>query len=150
MERDFTFVERLCARVKKVAKGSLLPHERLIYDVVIQPIQPNAYLAIYRKLYRNRWVPGASLYLSNREVVRFDCFGKEAGHMHLNADQSKWALRRQQKKLFFRESTVQAQMQRAAFELRTNVSRYLELHPRSEIQTFRLNQKHLEEACERM
>jgi hypothetical protein len=92
-----------------------------ISDSRSYPIQDHVRLDVY-------WVgeafgpgPGASLYVYGDEVLRFDCFGGRAGHLHINLRQSQESRSQVVPRLYFPEGTIQDHIERAAFELKTNV-----------------------------
>jgi hypothetical protein len=56
---------------------------RPLEDFMIARIQPHAYLVAFWKNLDNGIGPGFSLYVYDQEVLRYDCFGGEAGHYHV-------------------------------------------------------------------
>lgn len=64
--------------------------------------------------------PAVSLFILDEEILRIDCFGEELGHMHASFFHPVEGEHR----LFMPEKTVEAQIERARFELCRNYSYY--------------------------
>ncbi|MDP3919261.1 MAG: hypothetical protein Q8R76_00420 [Candidatus Omnitrophota bacterium] len=136
--------------IKKIMWGDLLPHERAIKGVVIYPIQHGAYLAVYRKDLAAGVGPGASLYVHDREILRFDCFGKGAGHYHSNISQNRRMTFGRDRRMFFSEPTVEEQIMRAAAELTENVHTHLRANRSRRIREYKLDPELLHKAVDKM
>ena len=65
--------------------------------------------------------PGASIYIRDDEVMRFDCFGSDLGHYHFNIRQAKFFVNGEKTRIFFPEGTVQDHIDQAAVQLRRNL-----------------------------
>lgn len=89
--------------------------------------------------------PCLSVYCYGFEVLRFDCFGEGTGHFHITAFMP-WKSRA--RRLLFSEQTVEAQIERALFELRHNMETYLRLNPRWRVRRMRVDPGAMEIACQ--
>ncbi len=94
--------------------------------------------------------PGASLYVHQDEVLRLDCMGSIDGHMHINMHQSETYPGGEVARLYFSENTYEAQLERAAFELKKNSLFALTLNDDKKIQETRIAQEILDETAEWM
>jgi hypothetical protein len=68
--------------------------------------------------------PAVIVWFDYRKIVKFDCFGKGRGHYHVALP----ALARKPvefDRIFLPEETIEAQIERAVFELRRNLRYYL-------------------------
>lgn len=61
--------------------------------------------------------PAASLYVYDDEVMRLDCFGGDAGHLHFNMRQSS---RNGGGRFYFLPGTIEEHIDRATFDLTRN------------------------------
>ena len=66
-------------------------------------VQDNVYIAVFWKVLGIGKGPALSLYVKDREVLKFDCFGKDKGHYHA---QTLIAEDTEEHRIFFREPTV--------------------------------------------
>lgn len=76
--------------------------------------------------------PAASVYVSNDEVMRFDCLA-ENGHMHFNMSHATLFDNGGNARLYFQEKTVPEQIQRVLFELTHNLPYALKLNSNKKI-----------------
>ena len=126
------------------------------HDVAHYPIQRGADLYVYWKSLDEGKGPSASFFVLGEEVLRFDCFGENRGHYHMNLEnrghrRRNWASTtglnsRKIICLYFPEKTVSEQIERSAFELTTNVRYYLWRNRDKKIKTFSLDENRLREA----
>jgi len=91
-------------------------------------IKPGVSLDVYWLNVRGARGPAASLLVYGDEVMRFDCLGPGAGHMHLNLRQSRGLPNGAGARLYFREQAVAEQVERACFELEHNLHYALTLN----------------------
>ena len=117
---------------------------------MIVPIQDHAYLAVYWKAVDLGRGPGASLYVHENEVLRFDCFGEGTGHYHMNVNQTAHFRGRGVDRMVFRERTVQEQIERSYFELTVNSRYFLKRNRSRRIRRFELDSEKLRAAAEQM
>jgi hypothetical protein len=81
------------------------------------------------------------------EVLRFDCFGGDLGHFHI-APFTPWAIfGNEERRLQFREQTIEQQVERALFEVEENLEFYLQLNPRARLRRTRLEREQRRAAC---
>ncbi len=96
-------------------------------DVERVGVQPGLELEVFSKnIPRVGAGPACSVVIAGEEVLRLDCFGPGAGHLH--ADFLVTATR-PERRLFFIEDAVPAQVERSLFEIRRNL-RYYTSHSR--------------------
>jgi hypothetical protein len=101
---------------------SLITEQQPRFDLVRLPVQDGVHIEVYWRSDDQGQGPAASLYVKGVEVLRLDCFGGDQGHMHINAKG------RVAKRWYFPEGTVADHIERANFELGTNVEACLRLN----------------------
>lgn len=108
-----------------------------VFDVRRHDIRDGIYLVVY--WLREPFGPGpaASMLVFGDEVIRFDCLGPR-GHMHLNMKQSRGFPNGGASRLYYRERTIEEQIQRSCFELENNVRYALSLNAARRIRGIRL------------
>ncbi len=94
--------------------------------------------------------PGASIYIGDDEVMRFDCFGSVEGHYHFNVRQSKFVPDGELIRIYFPPGTVADHINNAAIQLRRNLvyGRGTNLDPK--VRTVKIDQQAIDEAAELM
>ncbi|MEQ8800460.1 MAG: hypothetical protein RLP45_00320, partial [Haliea sp.] len=97
-------------------------------DVESAVIRPGVSLDVYWLSTQGRQGPAASLLIFGDEVMRFDCLGPGAGHMHLNLKQVRGVPHGTAARLYFREQDVIGQIERACFETEHNLPYALTLN----------------------
>jgi hypothetical protein len=113
-------------------------------DLVEYPIQDNVRLEVYWRDDRGGRGPAASLYVYDDEVFRFDCFGGDQGHCHVNLKQTgggRW---------YYPEGTAQEHIERSAFELRVNLPFCFRANQDPRIQAVEIEQAKLEGVANQM
>jgi hypothetical protein len=95
--------------------------------------------------------PCGSLFVLREEVMRFDCFGGNQGHMHINADQISlvvgWDIT---PRLFFQPGSRQSHIDRAVFEVRENTIAALQSNQLARVRKFPLDRNALADASLQM
>ena len=121
-----------------------------IHDLVTREIQDQIFMEVY-------WVsppvgpgPGASIYIIDDEVMRFDCFGSDAGHYHFNIRQSKFLPNGEKTRIFFPDGTVEDQIENATVQLRRNLDYGRGLNTDPRIRAVKIDQTAVDEAAEWM
>ncbi|NQV21626.1 MAG: hypothetical protein HQ511_09440 [Rhodospirillales bacterium] len=94
--------------------------------------------------------PTASLYVHREEVLRLDCFGGDAGHMHLNPEQNKVHITHGSARVYFQPGDLEEQVDRAAFELVTNTRGALLTNKLARVRDFPLDPQNLSSAAQKM
>jgi len=141
----FSFKTRDLCPEKRYGYDSLGRNELVCYDV-----QDHAHIEVFWKVVKMGGGPCASLIVFDEEILRFDCFGFEAGHFHTNLRQPTLLGRQSQNRLFFFEQTVEEQVERAAFEIGTNANYYLQRNRSPKIRRVVLRTERLQAAAELM
>ncbi len=139
-------LKQLKTKLKWMMAGTLSPGERKLNDVVIYPVQEHAYLAVYWKDLPIGKGPAVSLYVYDKEILKFDCFGEGRGHYHINMAQPS-LVPRGEERLYLIERSIEAQIQRSIFEIQKNASYYLHRNFDPRITFFKLDPVRLEPAC---
>ena len=121
-----------------------------ISDSRSYPVQDNVRLDVY-------WVggafgpgPGASLYVYGDEILRLDCFGGRAGHLHMNVRQSRESSSDVTPRLYFPQGSIPDHIERATFELETNVAYCTQLARDPRIRAVRIEPSRLHQAANLM
>jgi len=83
-------------------------------DIVKIPIQANAYFFVYHKNLDIGYGPTLLLVINDKEILKFDCFGNKLGHYHFMNG----------KRIFFKESTVDEQIDKSIQEIVKNIDKY--------------------------
>jgi hypothetical protein len=112
------------------------------HDVVNFELSSAAYFQVYWKIYGMGRGPALALYIDHEEVLKFDFYGAGKGHYHSQAIQPSPC---KHNVLYLPESTTEAQIERAIFELEHNLYWYLERHPLKTVRTFSIKKKKLQE-----
>ena len=112
--------------------GQMRKHRQ---DMVDFPLGDSAYLQAYWKIYGVGRGPALVLYIDSEEVLKFDFYGAEQAHYHI---QSLHPAPCRRPALMMREKTVPDQIDRALFELENNLYWYLERHPLASVRQFRV------------
>jgi hypothetical protein len=84
--------------------------------------------------------PAVCLFIYNKEVLKFDCFGPNKGHFHITTVHP-WKLnnKRRETRLYFIEQEITDQINRSIFELDKNLHYYLQRHPDPRIRYHQIN-----------
>lgn len=104
-------------------------------DIVNFPLGEAAYLQAYWKIHGIGRGPALVLYINGEEVLKFDFYGAEKGHYHIQTIQP---APKRYPALMFMEKSVPEQIDRAIFELENNLYWYLERHPLASVRCFRV------------
>jgi len=115
-------------------------------DVIRYPISKESYLEVFWKALEIGRGPAVSLVVHGREVMKFDCFGGERGHFHIYYGPLAYLKDPSRQRLYFYEKSIDEQIERSIFELRTNIFYYLERHPDAKIRGFKPDTEKLNEA----
>ena len=78
-------------------------------------IEDNVYFLVFHKSLSFGFGPSLSLYINNKEILKFDCFGDKKGHYHINNSE----------RIFFIENTCLEQINKIIYELSNNLNYYL-------------------------
>jgi hypothetical protein len=112
--------------------GKMRKHRQ---DMVNFPLGDSAYLQAYWKIYGVGRGPALALYIDSEEVLKFDFYGDEKAHYHV---QSLHPAPCRHSALRMREKTIPEQIDRALFDLEHNLYWYLERHPLQSVRQFRV------------
>ena len=141
-----TLLENIKTKLKWIFTHCPSPHERKLNDVVIYPVQDHAYLAVYWKDLPIGKGPCVSLYVYNKEILKFDCFGQARGHYHTNMNQPS-LVPKGEERLYFSERAIEDQVGRSIFEIQRNATYHLQRNHDPRVTFFKLDQSRLEAAC---
>lgn len=94
--------------------------------------------------------PVATLFVHDEEVLRLDCFGGDAGHMHINPEQNKLLSTFRSARVYFQPGSIEEQVERAAFELVTNTGVALASNNLSRVRNFSFESRNLSTAARQM
>ena len=113
-------------------------------DVKWIHVQPNVDLEVYWKVLPIGKGPAISLYAFGFQILKFDCFGAIDGHFHLCLG---WPSPTSEDRIWLSEPNATAQVERAMFELRRNVSYYLQRHGDERVRLLQLDSEAWPGAC---
>ena len=95
--------------------------------------------------------PCVSMFVLLEEVMRIDCLGGTAGHMHINPVQQSLIVGwKTTPMMFFPPGDREHQIERAVFELIANTELALQTNQLARIRSFPIEKKSLEDASEKM
>ena len=104
-------------RSRRASPNCSDPRSRRIAEHVV--------LDVYWLDFQGRSGPAASLYVYDDEVLRFDCFDGDAAHLHANRKQSRAFASEASVQLLFPPGSFEGHIERACFELTSNLPHYL-------------------------
>ena len=139
-------LKEIKTKLKSIFMRCPSPYERKLNDVVIYPVQDHAYVAVYWKDLPIGKGPCASLYVYDKEILKFDCFGEGRGHYHTHMNQSS-LVRNGEERLYFYERTIEDQVERSIFEIQKNAAYHLQRNYDPRITFFKLDPSRLEAVC---
>ena len=84
----FKIILRLLHKKKK--KKYLLNPPKLRKDLLNIKVIEDVYFQVYWKVLEHGKGPAVILYVNRKEVLKFDCFGKDKGHFHIAGVQIEW------------------------------------------------------------
>ncbi len=94
-------------------------------------LHDNSYLLVFHKTYNEGFGPAFSLYIGNKEFMKFDCYGENKGHYHIYNKNSQL--------IYFNEKTCEEQIDKSIDELLNNVNTYIKLSSDKKIKNFNIN-----------
>jgi diadenosine tetraphosphatase ApaH/serine/threonine PP2A family protein phosphatase len=113
-------------------------------DVEWIRVQPDVALKVYWKVLPIGKGPAISLYAFEFQILRFDCFGATDGHFHLLLG---WPSPTSEDRIWLPEPNATAQVERTMFELKKNVTYYLQRHNDERVRRLRLEPETWSAAC---
>lgn len=122
-------IRRILRKLKILPYPSPKPIQRM--DLKVIPISEKLSFLVYWKVLEIGKGPAVILKAFDKEILKFDCFGKKDGHFHIAPHY--------EFRIYFTEETVPDQIQRTLTELRINALRYLALQREPEIRALRPN-----------
>lgn len=114
--------------------------ESIRKDVEVIPVQPNLEFVVYWKVLEVGKGPALILKAYGKEILKFDCFGKNDGHFHAAPDYGK--------RIFFEEQTASAQIEQTESELKANAQFYLESQEEVRIRKIKIDQENFKTAID--
>lgn len=142
----------LIAKLKRLLSHPASPPARaypLRKDVVRYAVQEGVYLEVFWKVLEIGRGPAVSLFVHGDEVLKFDCFGQGKGHFHVSERPWRGPEPPTAYRVYLPEKTVEAQIERAVFELRSNAVYYLQRNHDPRIRRCQIDPQRLEAAIER-
>lgn len=119
---------------------SLIPQQGIERrDLQKIEIQANLYFLVYWKELSIGKGPAVTLNAFDKEILKFDCFGKEKGHFHIYPYE--------QLRIFFTEDNARSQCDRTFNEITCNGARYIKQFPNRAIKELDVDHEKLEEAA---
>lgn len=97
-------------------------------DPVFVKVTPDIVFETYWKDVEAGRGPALIVWHRYRKILKFDCFGKGRGHYHISLSVHS-ARTDANDRIYLPEETIEAQIERVAFELRTNIVYYLARGP---------------------
>lgn len=110
-------------------------------DVEIIPIQADLKFEVYWKILKIGKGPALILKSRGKEIMKFDCFGKDDGHYHVAPHYNF--------RIFFPEEKAMDQIKRTGFELRRNAQKYLALQSDEKIRQIKIDEKKFSAAIQK-
>lgn len=129
------------------SEGPLFNPPALRRDVENFKVQHHVYFQTYWKIYGPGKGPAVLLYLFGIETLKFDIYGKDKGHYHVNPNNPKAA---HANVLWMPEHDAASQVRRAVFELRCNISYYLQRNVDERIRGLELDVSNWNSALEKV
>lgn len=120
-------------------------HSPNVSQASTRELQPDVLLRVYWLGERLGPGPGASLVIKGDEVMRFDCLGESLGHMHFNLKQCRSVHGGTAARLYFHETSIEAQIERSCFELEYNLSYALQTNIHRAVRRIRLSREDIAE-----
>ena len=114
------------------------------FDWAEYPVQDDVRLEVYWRSDRGGHGPAASLYFYDDEVLRFDCFGGDEGHCHMNLSQTRG------QRWYYPEGPVKENIKQAGFDIRKNYQFCILSHQDDRIRRLKIDQEKLEVAASQM
>lgn len=131
---NISVVKNLAKKVLKKA-GLREPRngqkKRVRNDVEIIPIQAGLKFEVYWKILKIGKGPALILKSRGKEVMKFDCFGKDKGHYHVAPHYNF--------RIFFPEEKAIDQIKRTSLELRNNAQKYIALQTDERIKQIKID-----------
>lgn len=91
--------------------------------------------------------PAVCLVVHNFDIMRFDCLGSPMGHYHTAKPYPYGISRGLAGIIWLPETTVEAQVDRAIFELVRNADHYVQSHSKRKVRNTRLDEARLAAVC---
>ncbi|MDG2167184.1 MAG: hypothetical protein P8L44_04560 [Opitutales bacterium] len=124
--------------------GKMRPDYSVRMDREDIPVCEGVYIQVYNKELRLGRGPACSLFMLDEEVLRIDCFGKGAGHLHI----AFFLPGSGENRLWMYEATVEEQVARAKFELHRNFRYYQARVPNPKIRALEIGRQEMKAASE--
>jgi hypothetical protein len=107
------------------------------YDLTKYPIQENVWIEVYWRDDPAGRGPCASLYVGDLELLRYDCFAGDQGHLHVDIHKMGG------QRLYYPPGPVRQHIDRTAFEVSKNVPFALRFNHDPAIQQLRIDPEKL-------
>ena len=124
--------------------GKMRPDYSVRKDLERMTVCQGVRVEVYWKKLKFGKGPAVSLFMLDEEILRIDCFGYGAGHMHA----AFFLPGKGENRFWMYESTVAEQVARARFELSRNVHYYQCRVPNPRIRALKVDPQKMKEASE--
>lgn len=134
----------------------LIPGKRPGKHVINYPNANDTRIEVFFKDFSNAKGPRAladgrgpviSLIVGGFEVIRFDCLG-DTGHYHIVFSRPDTNIgKNTENRLWFYENSIEDQIERAVFEIGTNISYYLQRNPKRQVRETDFDMATLNDIC---
>ena len=124
--------------------GKMRPQPSVRNDCTDLPICDGVYVQVYWKKLKLGKGPALSLFMLDEEILRIDCFGKGAGHLHV----AFFLPGKGENRLWMHEATILEQIERARFELYRNHRYYQSRIPNPRIRAIKIDREKMKVVSE--
>lgn len=124
-------------------KNYLLTPPKLRKDVLNIKVIEDVYFQVYWKVLEHGKGPAVILYVNRKEVLKFDCFGKDKGHYHIVGYKLNGS---NENRIYFQQESAFDQIEWTVQELKTNYLFYLSKSNKKYIRELKIDQNDLERA----
>ncbi len=114
-------------------------------DVVHFEITENVGLEVYWKILKVAEGPSLIFYALGYEILRFDTYIGGQAHCHIQLVECQ---KKCKSRLLLPEKTIEEQIERSVFELKNNLSYWLQRHPDSQVRRLKVDKSKLQMAAE--
>jgi len=146
-----SFLTLLKTKIKFALTGHPGPYNPPIrHDVVRFPVQKHIDIYVFWKSLEHGRGTSSSLFVHGNEIFRFDCFGENRGHYHINLGEFRSLSDMDQNRYLFSERTKPEQIEKSANILGAKIEAYLKTHRSKKIRNVQIDFVKLKQAMQQM